>query len=153
MTNNTNTTAQYVGQTLKAYFEKVGITQAEIAERLGITQAGVSARFTGFRAFGKNAANKWAEAFGFRTAFLITGEGTLFPEGDARNGDRVVSNVSGSNFTMGDNSPVNVTSDAEIRYRVLEAENKWLRDKLYKAMAKLAALGQPCEEAGDSCNK
>ena len=153
MARNTDITAAYVGRRLKEYFESEGINQSEIAERLNISQAGVSARFTGVRAFGKNAAARWSEEFGFRPGFLITGEGLMFPDDDPRNGGRVVSNVSGSTFTLGDNSPISGPSEAEIRSRVLEAENKWLRDQLYKAMAKLAALGQPCEEEGEICSK
>lgn len=74
---NNRLTPQEIGRELKEYFREQGISQQEIAERLGITQAAVSARITGTRAFGKNAASKWAAEFGVNRGFLIAGVGSV----------------------------------------------------------------------------
>lgn len=70
-------TAERVGNEIRAYFNAQGITQQEVAERLGIAQTGISARLCGLRPFGKNAAARWSEVFGFSRQFLCTGEGSL----------------------------------------------------------------------------
>ena len=65
-----------IGEAIRSYLESKGLTQCEVAERLSITQGAVSAYYRG-KPIGKNAAQKWSEAFGFRENWLRTGEGEM----------------------------------------------------------------------------
>lgn len=65
-----------IGQEIRAYLESLGYVQSDVAERLQITQGAVSAYYRG-KPIGKNSAKKWAEVFGFRENWLITGEGSM----------------------------------------------------------------------------
>lgn len=65
-----------IGEAIRSYLESKGLTQCEVAERLSITQGAVSAYYRG-KPFGKNAAQKWSEVFGFRENWLRTGEGEM----------------------------------------------------------------------------
>lgn len=65
-----------IGEAIRSYLENKGLTQCEVAERLSITQGAVSAYYRG-KPFGKNAALKWSEVFGFRENWLRTGEGEM----------------------------------------------------------------------------
>lgn len=75
--------ARKVAEALRDYFDKNAITQTMIAEKLGCSQAIVSARLTGSRPFGKNAAWKWSRAFGFSPSFLRSGVGYLIAGEDS----------------------------------------------------------------------
>lgn len=66
-----------IGKKIKEYFSEMGMSQQEVANILDVQQAAVSNQLNG-RSFGKNAAAKWSKAFGFRTNWLITGEGPMF---------------------------------------------------------------------------
>ncbi len=66
-----------IGKKIKDYFSEIGMSQTEAAKKLGVQQAAVSNQLNG-RAFGKNSAVKWNSAFGFRTNWLLTGEGPMF---------------------------------------------------------------------------
>jgi transcriptional regulator with XRE-family HTH domain len=66
-----------IGKKIKEYFSEMGMSQTEIAKALDIQQAAVSNQLNG-RPFGKNAAAKWNNAFGFRVNWLLTGEGPMF---------------------------------------------------------------------------
>jgi transcriptional regulator with XRE-family HTH domain len=66
-----------IGKKIKEYFSEIGMSQTEIAKALDIQQAAVSKQLNG-RPFGKNAAAKWNNAFGFRVNWLLTGEGPMF---------------------------------------------------------------------------
>ncbi len=55
----------------------MGMSQQEVANVLEVQQAAVSNQLNG-RPFGKNSAAKWNKAFGFRTNWLLTGEGPMF---------------------------------------------------------------------------
>ncbi len=70
-----------IGKKIKEYFSEIGMSQAEAAEKLGVQQAAVSNQLNG-RAFGKNSSSKWNAAFGFRTNWLLTGEGPMFDPQD-----------------------------------------------------------------------
>lgn len=65
-----------IGEAIRSYLESKGLTQCEVANRLGITQGAISAYYRG-KPFGKNAAKKWSDAFGFRENWLLTGEGEM----------------------------------------------------------------------------
>ncbi len=66
-----------IGRKIKEYFSEIGMSQAEAADKLGVQQTAVSNQLNG-RTFGKNSAAKWNAAFGFRTNWLLTGEGAMF---------------------------------------------------------------------------
>ncbi len=71
-----------IGKKIKEYFSEIGMSQTEAAEKLGVQQAAVSNQLNG-RAFGKNSAAKWNAVFGFRTNWLLTGEGPMFDPQDS----------------------------------------------------------------------
>lgn len=66
-----------IGKKLKEHFDKLGYTQQYVADKLGVSQAAVSALLNG-KPFGKKLANKWAEMFGLKPNWLLTGEGEMF---------------------------------------------------------------------------
>lgn len=76
-----------IGEAIRSYLESKGLLQKDVAERLNITQGAVSAYYRG-KPFGKNAAKKWADLFGFRVNWLLTGEGDMLissqPKGTAK---------------------------------------------------------------------
>ncbi len=74
-----------IGKKIKEYFSEIGMSQMDAAERLGVQQTAVSNQLNG-RAFGKNSAAKWNAAFGFRTNWLLTGEGPMFDPQDKYTG-------------------------------------------------------------------
>ena len=76
--------AKAIGEKIKEYFSEIGMSQTDAAKVLEVQQAAVSNQLNG-RRFGKNAAAKWSNAFGFRLNWLITGEGPMF---DADSQDR-----------------------------------------------------------------
>lgn len=69
-----------IGDEIRAYFDKKGFTQSQVAERLNASQSLISARLRGVRPFGKLAARRWHDEFGFNVEFLLTGEGSLINE-------------------------------------------------------------------------
>lgn len=68
-----------VGDKIRTFLESAGMQQQNVADRLGISQSAVSAYYRG-KPFGKNAAQKWSKAFGFRVNWLLTGEGSMLKE-------------------------------------------------------------------------
>ena len=79
-------TALNIGKKIKEYFSEAGISQIEVAKTLNVQPAAVSNQLNG-RPFGKNSAAKWSKAFGFRTNWLITGEGPMFDPQETPNTD------------------------------------------------------------------
>ena len=65
-----------IGEAIRSYLESRGLLQRDVEETLNITQGAVSAYYRG-KPFGKNAALKWSETFGFRVNWLLTGEGSM----------------------------------------------------------------------------
>ncbi len=80
-----------IGKRIKEHFSEIGMSQTEAAERLGVQQAAVSNQLNG-RPFGKNSAAKWNEAFGFRTNWLLTGEGAMFDPTDKGYDEKIKKN-------------------------------------------------------------
>lgn len=79
-----------VGEKLRLYFNRQGISQVDIAEKLGVSKAYVNALFNGNSTFGKKTAEKWEAEFGISKSFLLTGNGQMLvgdqnPIGDKRN--------------------------------------------------------------------
>lgn len=129
-------TAKKVGNDLRQYFEKKGMEQQDVADILGITQASVSARFCGIKPFGKNAAKKWSEAFGFRVWWLITGEGDMFEDSTTSSPiNQTITDNSGVAIQQagnGNHNSVNTTHDegfftklcAELMQQIMERDRK-----------------------------
>lgn len=69
-----------VGTTLKIYFVRKKITQAQIAKRLGVTRATVSSLLLGRKYFGAKVAERWHREFGFSMSWLVTGMGDMFDD-------------------------------------------------------------------------
>lgn len=67
---------------MRAYLMQNGISMGEAAERLGVTQQAVSNQLSG-RKIGPNVARAWADAFGFRAEYLLTGDGPIMASDDA----------------------------------------------------------------------
>lgn len=65
-----------IGEAIRQYLESQGLQQQDVADRLGISQSAVSAYYRG-KPIGKSAAKKWEEIFGFRSTWLILGEGSM----------------------------------------------------------------------------
>lgn len=133
---------------LKQYFKTQNLSQSEIAEKLGTTQQVVSMYISGKRCFGKNAATKWYDAFGFRIGWLISGEEPMF-EGDTIknvNNNSVVGNIiiNSPNTTVNKN-PEDIRIYKEL-YEKEHQDNLNLRMKILKLMDKLSAAGISCED-------
>ena len=79
-------TPDKIGKKIKEYFSEAGMPQTEVARQLNVQPAAVSNQLNG-RAFGKNSALKWSNAFGFRTNWLLTGEGPMFDPQDSPHTD------------------------------------------------------------------
>lgn len=65
-----------LGEKLKDFFSRQGLTQQAIADRLGVSQSAVSALLNG-KPFGKKNATKWGDEFGIQPSWLLTGEGEM----------------------------------------------------------------------------
>lgn len=119
MENNINI---QIGEQIRAYFENKSLQQQDIADRIGISQSAVSAYYRG-KPFGKNAAKKWSDAFGFRVNWLLTGEGDMLKSdvSQSAKGDNTIQ-VSGNNVDMRNiNQSKGNTDDAK---RVKELEER-----------------------------
>lgn len=73
-----------VGEKIKDFFKRQGISQRKAASMLGTTQQVVGALLNG-KPFGRRTATKWHEVFGFNTAWLITGAGDMFEDDNVQN--------------------------------------------------------------------
>lgn len=69
-----------VGNKLKEYFEKKGISQVEIAREMGVSKAYVNGLFAGRNTFGKVQAQKWGNHFGLSVSWLLTGDGEMLKQ-------------------------------------------------------------------------
>ena len=69
-----------IAATMRAYLAENKISMIEAAARLGVSQQAVSNQVSG-RKIGQNVARNWADVFGFRVEYLLTGEGPVM-EGD-----------------------------------------------------------------------
>lgn len=135
-----------IGEAIRSYLESKGLTQCEVAERLGMTQGAVSAYYRG-KVFGKNAAQKWSEAFGFRENWLRTGEGAML-KGDtsqSSKGDNTIQ-VSGTNVDMRNINQSKNTGDEkrvkelERRIEELTEDKRRLQEMVDKMQAQITKL-------------
>ena len=73
---------------MRAYLSENGISMSEAADRLGVSQQAVSNQLSG-RKLGPNVARNWADTFGFRVEYLLTGEGPALEGEDGPSADTV----------------------------------------------------------------
>lgn len=92
-----------IGEDLKDFFKKRGMTQEQIAASLGVTQGYVTQLLNQKAAFGKANAKKWGEKFGLNPVWLLTGEGEMLKPTEVRNIDEV---KKGGMATQGNQSPI-----------------------------------------------
>lgn len=81
-----------VGEKLKEFFKKKGLTQMKIAEITGTNQSYIAALLNGSKQFGKKQSKKWSELFGLSPNWLLTGEGDMFNPSivqNNQNGDNI----------------------------------------------------------------
>lgn len=117
-------------QALKDYFYRNNIRQVDIVERTGIDKATVSNFLAGRRPLGRENARRLADAFGLSLAFILTGEGDMFPAGRQEVGNGAI--VNGGKVEGGIN--VTATNAAlEAENQRLREEVKWLRSMLENA--------------------
>lgn len=72
-----------LGEKLKDFFSRQGLTQQAIADRLGVSQSAVNALLNG-KPFGKKNATKWGAEFGIQPSWLLTGEGEMLKTDTAK---------------------------------------------------------------------
>lgn len=114
----------HIARELTRHYTALGMSHTEIAEAIGISRPAVSNILNGKYAIGKNIAKRMHDVYGFDIAFLLTGEGSLFPA------SRSVNDARNSTITQGDNSPINITATAsalQAENDALRRENEWLR--------------------------
>lgn len=73
---------QIIAARMRAYLQENHISMSEAAARLGVSQQAVSNQVSG-RKIGPNVARNWADVFGFRVEYLLTGEGPAMEGDDA----------------------------------------------------------------------
>lgn len=73
---------QQIAATMRAYLSENKISMGEAAARLGVSQQAVSNQLSG-RKIGPNVARNWADVFGFRVEYLLTGDGPVMEGEDA----------------------------------------------------------------------
>ena len=77
-----------IASRMRSFLSENGISMSEAAERLGVSQQAVSNQLSG-RKLGPNVARNWADVFGFRVEYLLTGEGPSMESEDAPPADTV----------------------------------------------------------------
>lgn len=77
-----------IASRMRSFLSENGISMSEAAERLGVSQQAVSNQLSG-RKLGPNVARNWADVFGFRVEYLLTGEGPAMESEDAPPADSV----------------------------------------------------------------
>lgn len=65
-----------IADNMRQYLARRGVSMADAAAKLGVSQQAISNQLSG-RKIGPNVARAWAEAFGFRAEYLLTGEGPM----------------------------------------------------------------------------
>lgn len=77
-----------IASRMRSFLSENGISMSEAAERLGVSQQAVSNQLSG-RKLGPNVARNWADVFGFRVEYLLTGEGPAMESEDTPPADSV----------------------------------------------------------------
>lgn len=89
-----------VGNKLKEYFEKKGISQVEIAREMGVSKAYVNGLFAGRNTFGKVQAQKWGNHFGLSVSWLLTGEGEMLKQPSEEENNKDLDGVNGKTIPL-----------------------------------------------------
>ena len=79
---------QEIAATMRAFLTENKISMSEAAARLGVSQQAVSNQVSG-RKIGQNVARNWADVFGFRVEYLLTGDGPVMEGEDPPSPDSV----------------------------------------------------------------
>lgn len=128
-------TREIIGNALREYFNKVGLTQTDAAKKSGVGRSRLCNIIGGRESVGVKAARKLSMTYGFSMPFLISGEGTLF----APNASVPASPTTNNLTNIGDNN-TNIIGESnealKARIAVLEKENEWLRSMVEKAATK-----------------
>lgn len=77
---------------IKAYIKKQGLTQQKMAEMLGTTQPYIADLLNGKKPFGRAAAKRWSELFGFSTTYLMTHTGPMLSSVEESECDNYIKN-------------------------------------------------------------
>lgn len=124
-----------IGEELKDFFKKKGMTQEQVAQILGVTQGYVTQLLNQKAAFGKANAKKWGEMFGLNPVWLLTGEGNMLKPAERPTEIRKIDEVKeGGMATQGNQSPIykevkieiddEVNSDDNMPNTLLESQKK-----------------------------
>jgi Predicted transcriptional regulator len=77
-----------IASKMRAFLSENGISMSDAADRLGVSQQAVSNQLSG-RKLGPTVARSWADVFGFRMEYLLTGEGPVMEGEEAPPADTV----------------------------------------------------------------
>lgn len=103
-----------VGQKLREFFKRKGLSQKEVAAMLGVAPTYITKILKGERGFSEKQAEKWATLLGLSKVFLMTGEG------------EVESNPAEATSSV----PFMVYKDLLDRYEEVVRENEQLKARL-----------------------
>ena len=123
---------------IRAYIREHDFVQKEIAEKMGISPASFNNMLQGRDPIGKRRAAQLHNIFGFDMTFLVTGEGSLFGDGNTQHTVHVEANhntgTNNQNVTV---SPPDANAAAlKAQVETLKAENEWLRQMVSKLTEK-----------------
>ena len=123
---------------VRAYIEQHCLIQREVAEKMGISPASFNNMLAGRDPIGKRRALKLHELFGFDIVFLVTGEGSLFGDGNTQHSVRVEANHNtGTNHqSVTVSHPDTNAAALKAQVETLKAENEWLRQMVSKLTEK-----------------
>ncbi len=125
---------------LKNFFRERKITQQQIADGLGVSQTYVNALLCGKKNFGRNAAQKFHDAYGLSVAWLLTGDGEMMADGSSSATviDSAVATGAGSTAVHASGgSTVNASPQADIIASLVET-NRRLTEQNQKLIDMLA---------------
>lgn len=114
---------------VRDYFDKNGILRKDVCEATGVASGTLSNVLAGRFGISKKLAHRLAKEYGFDVAFLLSGEGSLFPPAGI-NIHQVKNNNNGEGA-----GAIHLDGDAALR-----AENAQLRDQLDREREEKARL-------------
>lgn len=85
---------------LKDFLKSKGLTQQQVADLFGVSQSYIGSLLNGTNRFGKKVAKQWSEQFGISEAWLLTGEGAMFPGVGVMQNNQNGDNYNGAGFTV-----------------------------------------------------
>lgn len=117
-------TREMIAADLRRYFALNGIKNTYIMEITGLSSGSVSNILAGKYGMSAEVAGKLAARFGFDLQFLLTGQGSLFPQRMSQ--PRTINAPVTGIVNQGDNSTINLAADIA----ALQAENERLRNEV-----------------------